>query len=272
MSYLQALLYGVIQGTTEWLPISSTAHIRFIPALLHWPDPGAAFTAISQFGTLFAALFYFRQDIMAILFGAKEGYGIEEGASRRLLVPILIGTIPVVVAGFAFRHQISGPMRSLWVVAGSMVFFALILAIAERCSKVQRSIQTVTITDGLLVGLGQMMALIPGASRSGTTITAALFAGFERSAAARFSFLLSLPAVAAAGILEAYQARAAIMASNMLGPTLVATAVSFVFGLASIHWLLSFLKTRSTVVFIVYRLLVGGAILAMLATHQIAPF
>jgi undecaprenyl-diphosphatase len=266
LSYLESVILGVIQGFTEWLPISSTAHLRVAPALFHWQDPGAAFDAVIQLGTFLAALVYFRHDIMAILTGHPSDATPGSRTDRRLLVPILVGTLPVVIVGFAMRHWIETSARSLWVVSGSMVGFALLLAIAEMRRSVPRGIETVTVTDGLIVGLGQMLALCPGASRSGTTITAALFSGMERAAAARFSFLLSLPAVGAAGIFEPWKTRHAFTDHAMLGPIIVATFVSFVVGIATIHWLMNFLRTRSTWIFIGYRLVVGAIILAALAS------
>lgn len=272
MTDWQAVVYGVVQGATEWLPISSTAHLRIVPALLGWPDAGAAFTAVIQLGTLLAALVYFRRDIWAIVTGGKSK-DAEGVADRRLLVPIVIGTLPIIVFGLAFRHQIEGPLRSLWVIAGSQIVFALLLAVAEsyRNRLTARPMEGVTLKDGLMVGLGQAFALIPGASRSGTTITAALFQGLERGTAARFSFLLSLPAVFLAGVKEFWDNRHAISASGETTPIVIATLVAFVVGLASIHWFLRFLRSHSTLVFIGYRLVLGVLLFGLLATHRIAP-
>lgn len=270
MTDFQALILGFVQGFTEWLPISSTAHLRLVPALAGWPDPGAAFTAVSQLGTLLAALVYFRTDLIGIV-SRKPAGGPAPGdtADRRLLLPILVGTLPIVVTGALLRHAIEHQFRSLYVVTGAMMGFAVLLWVAERARTPRRSIDTVTVADGLVVGFGQALALIPGASRSGTTITAALFAGLERAAAARFSFLLSLPAVFLAGAYELYKARHAIADSHMGRPLLLATVVAFLVGWATIHWLLHFLRRHPTYVFIVYRLLLGLAILGLLLSGRI---
>lgn len=273
MTDLQAVVMGFVQGATEWLPVSSTAHLRIVSALLGWKDAGAAFTAVIQWGTLLAALFYFRRDILAILFGPRAD-GPDGGsgqADRRLLLPILIGTLPVVVCGVLFKKQIEHELRSLYVIAGSLIVFALLLAFAERRQSARREMGTITVADGLLVGIGQAFALIPGASRSGTTITAALFAGLERATAARFSFLLSLPAVFAAGAKELLDHRHEIAAQHMGRPLIIATVVAFLVGLASIDWFLKFLKNHPTYGFIVYRLLLGAALLGLLATHYLSP-
>ena len=270
MNDLQALVLGFVQGFTEWLPISSTGHLRVVPELLGWSFDQqllTAFTAISQFGTLAAALLYFRRDIGSIL----TGRGKEGEAGRRLLIPVVYGTVPVVVMGLLLHSVIEHQLRSMVVVACSMIGFALVLAWAERHGTGTRGINDVTPMDGLAVGIGQAFALVPGASRSGTTITAALACGLERATAARFSFLLSLPAVFAAGVYEAVSARHALAAAGMIRPTLIATVVAFVVGWATIDWLLKFLRTRSTNVFVVYRLVVGAAILALLAAGRIAP-
>jgi undecaprenyl-diphosphatase len=278
---IQAAVLGCIQGATEWLPISSTAHLRVVPALLGWSDPGAAFTAVSQLGTLLSALVYFRKDIAAILTNKRLDNEDGEPANangRELLLPILIGTLPIIVAGLALKHAIEGQLRSLWVVAGALIVFALILALAESRKSNTRGIGTITTKDGLLVGLGQMLALIPGASRSGTTITAALFIGLDRATAARFSFLLSLPAVFLAGAKELYDALkgnvagdAAAQAAAQPRPLLIATVLAFVVGLASIHWLMKFLRTHPTTVFIVYRIVLGLGIIGLLASGKLSP-
>jgi len=280
MNDFQAAVLGVIQGATEWLPISSTAHLRVAPALLGWQDPGAAFTAVSQLGTLLSALVYFRRDIAAILFGsplpASSGDSGAAHSGRSLLLPILVGTAPVVIAGLALKNLIVGSARSLWVVAASLIVFALILAYAESRKRANRAIETITLKDGLLVGIGQAFALIPGASRSGTTITSALFIGLDRAAAARFSFLLSLPAVFLAGAKEFWDVRkgdvgggAGALAAVQTRPLVIATVIAFGVGLASIHWLMSYLRTKPTTVFVVYRIALGVLIIALLATGKL---
>jgi undecaprenyl-diphosphatase len=269
MTDFQAVVLGVLQGATEWLPISSTAHLRIVPALCGWEDPGAAFTAISQLGTFLAAFIYFRRDIWAILRGGKGAEGVGGLADRRLLLPILVGTIPICILGVLFQKAIESSLRSLWVVAGSLIVFAILLALAEARHLARRKMGDVTLTDGLIVGIGQAFALIPGASRSGATITAALFAGLERATAARFSFLLSLPAVFLAGAYELFKIRHVITDSHLGRPVFLATALAFFVGWATIHWLLQFLRTHPTYVFIIYRLVLGLLIIALLGSGRL---
>jgi undecaprenyl-diphosphatase len=279
MTDLHAAVLGFVQGISEWLPISSTAHLKIVPALLGWPDPGAAFSAVIQWGTVFAALVYFRRDIANILLGVRSNAPDPESArtDRRLLVPILVGTLPIVVVGLLFQNQIENQLRSPYVIGVSMIVFALLLGLAEVLHRARREMGSVTVLDGLLVGIGQTLALIPGASRSGTTITAALSVGLERATAARFSFLLSLPAVFGAGLYELKKAlregphvhlipgqNAAIQPIGAR-PLLIATVVAFFVGWASIDWFIKFLRKHPTYVFIVYRIMVGAALLALAA-------
>jgi undecaprenyl-diphosphatase len=265
MSDLHAVLLGIVQGITEFLPISSTAHLLIADKVIRGQDTGAAFTAVMQWGTLLATLVYFRKDILAILFGGKseDGTGPASGADRRLLIPIIVGTIPVVIVGVLFKKKIEGELRSLYVVGVSMIVFALLLALAEARHRSRRQLEDVTVKDGLLVGLFQCLSVIPGASRSGTTITGALFTGLDRATAARFSFLLSLPAIFGAGLKELWDERHAMAAMDMTRPLIIATVVSFVVGWFSIDWLLKFLRNRPTYVFIAYRVVVGVALLLM---------
>jgi undecaprenyl-diphosphatase len=279
MNDFQAAVLGFIQGATEFIPISSTAHLRIIPSLLGWEDPGAAFTAVIQWGTLLAALVYFRKDILNILLGNK-GPKTDDPASQsdqRLLVPILVGTIPIVVLGLLLKHKIEHEFRGLTVIAVSMIGFAILLGIAEQRQKAKRQMGDITVKDGLIVGIAQAFSLIPGASRSGTTITGALFIGLERSTAARFSFLLGLPAIFGAGAKELYdavkhkgEAASPYAASAMHArPLIIAIVVAFIVGWFSIDWLLKFLRKNPTYVFIVYRIIAGLAILALASSGRI---
>jgi undecaprenyl-diphosphatase len=276
MSLLEALVYGLVQGLTEFLPISSTAHLRVVPELFGWKDPGAAFTAIIQLGTLVAVLFYFRADIARI--SAAFAQDLRErrfGTSHdaKLAWMIAAGTVPVVVCGLAFKKYIKEDLRDLHVVAWAAVGFALVLLAAElRAARRPgpgpgpgRGEEEIGWRDALLVGCFQALALIPGASRSGVTITAGLLAGLSRPTAARFSFLLSLPAVFAAGIYELYKDREEVLASrDDVAALLVASAVAGVVGYASIAFLITFLKRHATYVFIVYRILLGAMLLVLL--------
>jgi len=272
MSYLQAIVLGLLQGLTEFLPISSTAHLRVVPALVGWSDPGAAFTAVSQLGTLLATLVYFRADLSRLAAGTIEG--LRQGRplehpDARLALGIVAGTLPIALCGIVFKSAIKTHLRSLHVVAGALIVLALLLWVAERVASHARGLEQMTFRDAVLVGCAQALALIPGASRSGTTLTGGLLLGLRRETAARFSFLLSIPAVAAAGLFELRDVMkgdglASGMSGGLLGPTLVATVVAFVSGLAAIALLMRFLQTHSTHVFIGYRLVLGALLLVLL--------
>lgn len=267
MDLIQALILGVVQGVTEWLPISSTAHLRVVPALLGWEDPGAAFTAVIQLGTLAAMLIYFREDLWRALrglLGLKAGSKKSKAEDVRLGWAIVMGTVPIVVCGLLFQRQIEGEWRSLTVIAWTLIGMGLVMAIAEWFGPKVRAMEDVTPLRGLWIGLWQALALVPGMSRSGSTISGGLFAGFDRPTAARLSFLLCVPSILAAGLKELYDERAHLLGVG-LAPTLVATLVSFVVGYASIAWLMRFLQKHSTLVFVIYRVLLGGTILYLLS-------
>jgi undecaprenyl-diphosphatase len=270
MTDLHAAVLGVVQGISEFLPISSTAHILLVDKLFFGQDSGAAFTAVIQWGTLLATLIYFRKDIVNILF-RRNAHNEPEGSQtdQHLLVPIIVGTLPVIVFGVLLKHKIEHQFRSLWVVIFSMIFFALLLWAAEKMTRARRSMESVTLKDGLLVGLAQACALIPGASRSGTTLTGAMATGLERSTAARFSFLLGLPAVFLAGAKELWDVRHNLAAAGGARPLVIATVISFVVGWAAIDWLIKFLRKHPTYVFIAYRLVVGVILAGLLASGVI---
>ena len=271
MDVFQALVLGIVQGLTEFLPISSSGHLRIVPALLGWEDPGAAFTAVIQIGTLAAVLAYFRQDIVRIgraWTRSLAGGGPKGDLDARMGWMMIVGTVPIVVCGLAFKDQIETSLRSLYVVAAAMIGLALLLAAAEvwvrarqRRGIAQKQLDQITWGDTLFTGLAQALALVPGSSRSGVTITAGLFAGMSRETAARFSFLLSLPSVFAAGVYQLYKARGELLATQQdIAALVVATVASLVVGYLSIAFLLSYLKTHTTYVFVAYRLLLGGLI------------
>lgn len=270
MSLVQAIVLGIVQGLSEFLPISSTAHLRVVPALLGWADPGAAYTAIIQLGTTLAVVLYFARDIGRIakawLLGLARKQPFEDLDSRMGWY-VIVGTIPVVVLGLALKKLIENEFRSLYVVAGAAIVMAVLLALSEKLASHARTLQSASMKDAVIVGLAQAVALVPGASRSGCTLTGGLFLGLQRDAAARFSFLLSIPATVAAGLFELRHAFGPHAAGEALtvGPLVVGTLVSFAAGYGSIAWLLRFLRTRSTAVFVVYRLLLGGALLALLS-------
>jgi len=276
MTDWHAIALGFLQGFSEWLPISSTAHLAVALRLFGLSDAeglGAAFTAVTQLGSVLAALVYFRKDILNVLLRSPSSAGQQDPnrADRRLLLPIAVGTIPVVVCGVLFRHAIEGQLRSMTVISSSMITFGVILAWAESRASGRRNISSVSVYDGLAVGIGQAFSLIPGASRSGTTITAALAIGLERATAARFSFLLSLPAITAAGLFELIQRRHDIAAAGMTRATVLATVVAFVVGWASIDFLLKFLRRHPTYVFVVYRVVVGALIFGLMAMGSLRP-
>jgi undecaprenyl-diphosphatase len=281
MTVFQAAVLGVVQGLTEFLPISSTAHLRVVPALLRWEDPGAAFTAVIQLGTLLAVFLYFRRDIVRLGRAALDGVrrGDFSSPDARLVGMIVAGTVPIVVCGVLFKDDIETHLRSLYVISVTSIVLALFLAAAEalmarrqRLGRPGKQMASLTWADGLAAGLAQALALIPGASRSGVTITAGLFTGLTRETAARFSFLLSLPSVFAAGVFQLVDAREELLASERhAAALLVATAVSGVVGYASIAFLLGYLRRHTTYLFVAYRLLTGGGLLALLWSGRLAP-
>ncbi|HJP82961.1 MAG TPA: undecaprenyl-diphosphate phosphatase [Fimbriimonadaceae bacterium] len=272
MDLIQAIVYGIVQGLTEFLPISSTAHLRIVPALAGWADPGAGFTAVIQLGTLLAVLIYFARDLSKAFMGWVRNIGNPRSADpdARMGWAIVVGTIPIVVLGVLAQKWIKGELRSLWVIAATLILMGLIMAVAERVGAKRRQVEDVQVKDGWIVGFWQALALIPGMSRSGSTISGALLDGFDRAAAARFSFLLSIPSILAAGLKELYDERKELMGSH-LTPTLVATVVSFVVGYASIAFLMKFLQRHGILPFVLYRILLGVALIILLATGVLSP-
>ncbi len=273
MGLLRAVVLGLVQGITEFLPISSTAHLRITPELFGWQDPGAAFDAIIQLGTVAAVLVYFRRDIVQLLRAWVDGLQRRDllgTTESRLAWFVLVGTLPVVVLGFLFKHAIETSLRSLYVVAGSMIVLALVLAAAEWTARHSRRLEDMTWKDGWIIGLWQALALVPGSSRSGTTLTGGLWRGLRREDAARYSFLLSIPATTAAGLFELRHLRHA--STPFTGTELaVAAGVAFVSGMLAIGGLLRYLRTRTTLVFVVYRLLLGALLLSLLHTGRLRP-
>ena len=275
MSILEAIVLGIVQGLTEFLPISSTAHLRIVPALFGWNDPGAAFTAVIQIGTLVAVLYYFYADILRIatatVQNTLQGKPFENFDSRMGYMMIL-ATVPIVISGLLLKTYIETSFRSLYVIAFTLIALALLLMLAEFFVKVrlekgepQKELADLSWLEAIVVGLVQCLALIPGASRSGVTITGGLFLGMTRETAARFSFLLSLPSIFAAGIFQLIKARDALFATTDSILTLaIATVVSGVVGYYSIAFLLNYLKKNSTYLFIAYRIALGLLLLVLL--------
>jgi undecaprenyl-diphosphatase len=273
VSLLEAIVLGIAQGLTEFLPISSTAHLRIIPAFAGWPDPGAAFTAVTQLGTMAAVLLYFREDLIRI--GRAWLQSLRDPAIRRELDArigwyIVLGTVPIGIFGVLFKDQIETGARDLYLISVALIVLGLILLVAEKVGKRDRSIEQIRTKDGFAIGMAQALALVPGVSRSGATITAGLFMGLDRTAAARFSFLLSIPAVVLSGLLE--------LGSILTGEEgettsafglVIATLLAFITGYASIAFLLRYLVNHSTGIFVAYRVVLGTVVLALVGAGAI---
>lgn len=271
MELIQAIVLGLIQGLTEFLPISSSGHLFLVPTIMGWQDAGAGFTAVIQLGTILAVLIYFRKDlakIFSVWFKSFSDKSLRDAPEVRLAWGVAVGTVPIVVLGKLLEKTIDSDFRSATVVACTLILFALLLWVAERVAKQDRDIEKITVLDGLKMGLWQCLALVPGSSRSGCTITGGLFAGFDRTTAARLSFLLSIPAIVLSGLYKLFQERAHLLGQDTV-PTLVATAVAFVSGYWAIAFLMKFLQSRTTLVFIVYRLALGLIILGLLFSGRI---
>ncbi|MFN9368163.1 MAG: undecaprenyl-diphosphatase UppP [Planctomycetia bacterium] len=270
MTVVEAIVLGIVQGLTEFLPVSSTAHLRIVPALLGWRDPGAGFSAVIQCGTLVAVLAAMRRDVALLASGLVVGLRSGRPLARpesRVAILVVVGTLPIVIAGFVARDLIRTQFRDLHVVTAALLAATALMAAAETCClwrsrrrRVAREgLAGVRIADGLAMGLAQALALVPGASRSGVTISSGMLAGLDRATSARFSFLLSLPAVAAAGLLEAWQQRREIFGTpGDAGATALGTLAACVVGYASIRWLLRLLTSHTLWPFIVYRLALAG--------------
>jgi undecaprenyl-diphosphatase len=275
MTAFEAAVLGVIQGLTEFLPISSTAHLRVIPALLGWKDPGSAFTAVIQWGTWVASVLYFRDDIVrlsrAFLAGLWSGRPLGTHDAR-LAWMIAVGTVPIVVFGLWLEPHIKGPFRSLYVIAAAAIGLAVVMLLAEWWAARRRGegtdLERMGWGESLLVGFAQVLALVPGASRSGVTITGGLFAGLTRETAARFSFLLSLPAVFGAGLHQLVKYRRELVGSDEgLLNLVLATVVSGVVGYAAIAFLMNYLRRHTTGVFIGYRVALGVTLLVLVGMN-----
>jgi undecaprenyl-diphosphatase len=282
-SWIEVIVLAIVQGLTEFIPISSTAHMRIVPALIGWKDPGAAFSAVVQIGTLVAVLWYFWRDVARIINAmiadtlARRPFATHDA---RLGWMIAVGTLPIVVCGLMFKDQIESTLRSLYVMSAALAVVAAMLAFAEwgvarrRAAGIQgRDIGQVRWIDAVVVGFAQAAALIPGTSRSGATILGGLCSGLTRETAARFSFLLSIPAILAAGVFQLVDARSQLLSSGSDALKLLAAlVVTAIVGYATIPWLLGFLRNRTTLIFIIYRFMLAALLLYLLATHKIAPY
>jgi undecaprenyl-diphosphatase len=271
VSVIEAIVLGLVQGLTEFLPISSSGHLRIVPALLGWDDPGAGFTAVIQLGTMAAVLLYFRSDLLRI----------AVAFIRELRVPfrqrtheanmgwfIVLGTIPISICGFAFKDQIESGARDLYLIGSALILFSFVMLLAERVGSREREIEELNARDGAYIGVAQALALIPGVSRSGATISAGLFRNFDRAAAARYSFLLSVPAVVLSGLFELREIGGEDGAS--VGATAIATLVAFGSGYAAIAWLLRYLASHTLDIFVAYRIPLGILVIVLAATGAIS--
>jgi undecaprenyl-diphosphatase len=275
VSWLQALVLGLVQGLTEFLPISSSAHLRISSELLFNADAGASFTAVTQLGTEAAVLIYFAKDIWRLVrtwFRGMFDAAARRSADYRIAWLVILGSLPIGVLGFFFRDQVRTSARNLWLIGTVLVVFALVLAAAERWGAQQRQVNQLSLRDGIIMGGAQALALIPGVSRSGATITAGLSLGLSREAATRYSFLLAIPAVVASGVFSIPDVldRGGAGLQPSVPQMVVATLVAFVVGYASIAWLLRWVAHHSVYVFVAYRVLLGAATLAMLATGKLS--
>jgi undecaprenyl-diphosphatase len=265
---LQAVVLGIIQGLTEFLPISSSAHLRIFPEMFGWGDPGAAFTAVIQIGTELAVLIFFRKDIWRI--GSTWLKSLVKPEYRghldaRMGWFIILGSLPIVILGVLLKDVIEKDFRSLWIIGTTLIVGGIVLGIADRVGSTRKQIKQITLFDAVLMGLAQAMALVPGVSRSGATLSMGRFLGYDREAATRYAFLLAIPAVVGAGVFELKEIP---HGDNLYGwgPTVVATVVSFVVGYAAIAWLLRYVSTKSYLPFVVYRIALGSATLVLVAT------
>lgn len=269
MEWIQAIILGLVQGLTEFLPVSSSGHLRIVGQFLPVSeDPGAAFTAITQLGTETAVLLFFWRDIVRILknwFGSLTGKVDKKDPDARMGWFIIIGSLPIGILGVLLEDYIDSTFRSLWIVATMLIVFAVILGIADRIGKEQRTLENLTVKHGIIFGFAQALALIPGVSRSGGTITAGLLMGYTREAAARYSFLLAVPAVFASGL---YKLKGSLEEGFTgyygLGSTIVATLVAFVVGYLMIGWFLKYVSSKSYGLFVWYRIALGAVIFVLL--------
>ncbi|WP_371672928.1 undecaprenyl-diphosphate phosphatase [Streptomyces sp. NBC_00289] len=284
MSWFESLILGLVQGLTEFLPVSSSAHLRLTAAFSGWKDPGAAFTAITQIGTEAAVLIYFRKDIARIISAwarSLTNKAMRQDHDAQMGWLVIVGSIPIGVLGVTLKDQIEGPFRDLRITATMLIVMGVVLGFADRMAardetggrhrapKQRKALQDLSVKDGLIFGLCQAMALVPGVSRSGATISGGLLMGYKREAAARYSFLLAIPAVLASGLFELKDAVGSDHVS--WGPTIFATVIAFVSGYAVIAWFMKFITTKSFMPFVWYRIALGIVIIALVATGSLSP-
>jgi undecaprenyl-diphosphatase len=272
LDFLKAVVLGVLQGLTEFLPISSSAHLRIFPELFGWGDPGAAFTAVIQIGTEVAVLLYFRKDIWRIAgawLRSLHDPSVRGTLDARMGWYVIVGSLPIVVLGVLLQDVIETSFRSLWVIGTTLIVLGVVLGVADHVGRTDRKLKQMWLGHAALLGLAQALALVPGVSRSGATISMGRLLGYDRETATRFAFLLAIPAVVGAGLFELKDIPGG---DNAYGPwpTLVATVVSFLVGYAAIAWLLRYVSTRSYLPFVVYRIALGALTLTLVATGVLA--
>jgi undecaprenyl-diphosphatase len=275
MSWIEAIVLGIVQGLTEFLPVSSSAHLRITSAIFFEQDAGASFTAVTQLGTEAAVLLYFAKDIWRI--GRTWVVGIWDRSVRtsldyRMGWYVIVGSIPIGVLGFLFKDQIRATARNLWLVATVLIVFAFVLAFAEYWGRQTRRVENLTLRDGIIMGFAQAMALVPGVSRSGATLTAGLFLSLTREAAARYSFLLAIPAVVMSGVFSVPDVFDTSGTGSIpsVAQMVVATAIAFAVGYAAIAWLLRYVAHHTLYVFVLYRVALGSLVLGLLMTGTIS--
>ncbi|WP_458242537.1 undecaprenyl-diphosphate phosphatase [Streptomyces sp. MAI_2237] len=284
MSWFESLILGLVQGLTEFLPVSSSAHLRLTAAFSGWKDPGAAFTAITQIGTEAAVLIYFRRDIGRIISAwARSLFSKEmrKDHDAQMGWLVIVGSVPIGVLGLLFKDQIEGPFRDLRITATMLIVVGVVIGVADRLAardetggrhrapKQRKTLENLGVKDGLVYGLCQSAALIPGVSRSGATISGGLFMGYRREAAARYSFLLAIPAVLASGLFET---KDALESDHVAwGPTLFATVIAFASGYAVIAWFMKFISTKSFMPFVWYRIALGIVIIGLVTAGVLSP-
>ncbi len=274
MSWLQAIVLGIVQGLTEFLPISSTGHLRIVPAFLGWDDPGAFFTAVTQLGTMAAVVIYFRDDLARIVkvwtLSLWRQPALRRDLNARMGWYIILATIPISIFGLAFRDQIETGARSLYLIGAMLIVLGIVLWISEKVGSMTRGVDQVGMRDAIWVGLAQALALIPGVSRSGSTITAGLFLGLQRDAAARFSFLLSIPAVVLSGLFGLTEIFTGGEREVGIDAIILATVFAFISGYLAIAFLLRYLVSHSTLIFVIYRIGLGAIVIGLAGTGVIS--
>ena len=274
MDALQAIVLGIVQGLTEFLPISSSAHLRIVSAFFGWDDPGAAYTAVTQIGTEAAVLIYFRKDLWAILstwLRALRDPSLRDDPNTKMGWFIIVATIPIGLIGFAMKDHIESGARDLYLIGTTLIVFALVLHWADRRARLERETDDLSTRDGILIGLAQSLSLVPGVSRSGATMSAGLLLGLTREAAARFAFLIAVPAVLASGLFELFSiATGDSPGEESVGAIAISTVIAFVVGYAAIAWLLRYISSHTLTVFVVYRIALGALVLILAGSGVIS--